>query len=346
MPRTVTMDGRTEDEYRLDINRAIADTEDEIFREAMGDEELDNDGDNSLEEMGEGPGGDHLDDEDVVEEYDTEVDPEADQVLQAEPGEQEADEGEEEGEEAEEGEQEGYEQPPYQEPQRGVPSYRVREESERARVAEERAIALERELAQMRGRMDELSTRVNQPARQQQPAAPPPEPDMFTDPEGWKVHQRTELTRQVRAEVQQQMGVERQQQQMQVAQRVEASFGAAANSERRYEFLDAYDRLTHLDPNDPRNRETVIGITQAGDPAQALFDWFDSYNVATQRPPRGHRPAPRQQEPQHEVRLPPNMGGRRGPPSLNSMGGGGPGQRVDPDMLDDSDAAVFRYATR
>jgi len=126
MPRTVTMDGRTEDEYRLDINRAIADTEDEIFREAMGDEELDNDGDNSLEEMGEGPGGDHLDDEDVVEEYDTEVDPEADQVLQAEPGEpEEADEGEEEGEEAEEGEQEGYEQPPYQEPQRGVPSYRA-----------------------------------------------------------------------------------------------------------------------------------------------------------------------------------------------------------------------------
>ena len=67
MPQTFTADGRTEEEYRTDVNRAIADTEDEIFREAMSDEEPDNDGDNSLEEMGEGPGGDHLDDEDLVD---------------------------------------------------------------------------------------------------------------------------------------------------------------------------------------------------------------------------------------------------------------------------------------
>ena len=340
MPQTFTADGRTEEEYRTDVNRAIADTEDEIFREAMSDEEPDNDGDNSLEEMGEGPGGDHLDDEDLVDENDTEVDQDEDE-LQAEG------EDEQEGEPAEEEqyeEDEGGEEPPYQEPER-VPSYRVREESERARKAEQDNLALQREIAMMRGRMDEMSSRIGQQPRQQ-PAAPSPEPDMWTEPDAWKAHQRALMREDIRQEIQQQMGVERQQQQARMAERVESSFGTAANSERRYEFLDAYDRLTHLDPSNPRNRETVTSIASAPDPAAALFDWFDGYSQALTRPPRGSRPARREREPQHEVRLPPGMGGRTGPPSLNSMGGGGPGQRADPDMLDDSDAAVFRYATR
>ena len=94
-PRTVTADGRTEDEYRLDINRAIADTEDEIFREAMGDQELDNDGDTSLEQMGEGPGGDVIEDDEEAEGEEA-GDEEA---LQAEGGEPEEEEPDDEHDE-------------------------------------------------------------------------------------------------------------------------------------------------------------------------------------------------------------------------------------------------------
>jgi hypothetical protein len=69
---------RSEKELSRDINAAIAGTEDEIFTDAMGDDELDNDGDTSLEEMGEGLEGDHLDkdgegdDEDAGDEEDAE----------------------------------------------------------------------------------------------------------------------------------------------------------------------------------------------------------------------------------------------------------------------------------
>ena len=329
--RTVIVDGRSEEEFRLDINRAIADTEDEIFREALGDQELDNDGDNTLEQMEEHP----LDEE--VEEPDL---GDQEQVLEAEEAEEQP---EEETEEAE-GEPEG-EEPPEQEPERrqGIPSYRVREEAEGRRAAEERAVALERELAQMRGRMDEMSARLNQPPQQQpQPPARPPKPDRYTDEAAYDEWMLAEGERRAEARFNTMRAQMEQDRQVQMAQRVEASFGAAANSERRYEFLDAYDRLTRLDHRDSNVRATVQGIVNSTDPAAALFDWFQGYQQPRGQPQR--RAAP-QREPQHEVRLP-TRPPRGGPPSLNAMGGGGPGQRVDPELYDVSDAAVFRYATR
>jgi hypothetical protein len=42
---------RTEREFQLDTNQAVANTEAEIMDAALGDEELENDGDTSLEEM-------------------------------------------------------------------------------------------------------------------------------------------------------------------------------------------------------------------------------------------------------------------------------------------------------
>jgi hypothetical protein len=337
MAQTVTVDGRTEEEYRLDINRAIADTEDEIFREAMSDQELDNDSDNTLEQME-----DHPLDEDVEPEEDQE------EVLEAEPeegAEEEPQEIEEEFEQAEE---------PADEPEPElprIPSHRVRDLSEARRQVEERNIALERELAMVRGRMDEMSARLNQTPPQ--PTARPrtieeqlgPKPDRYTNEaefDDWNVRRGRLEAEQV---FEQRFARMQQEQQLQMAQRVEASFGAAANSERRIQFLDAYDRLTHLDPNNPINRATVMGIAQSADPAAALFGWFEGYQEPEERyeQPRQRRAA---REPVHEVRLPTRPPTRSGPPSLNSMGGGGPGQRVDPEMYDDSDAAVFRYATR
>jgi len=332
--QTVTVDGRTEEEFRADINRAIADTEDEIFREAMSDQELDNDGDDSLEQMDE-----HPLDEDVEDQE------EASEAEGEEPAEEEPQEEQEEAGEPEE-ELEAQEQPSPQEPARrqGIPSYRVREESERARTAEERNIALERELAQLRGRMDEMSTRVNQP---QPPPRPQtieerlgPKPDRYTDEAAYDDWMRRAGRFDAEQVFEQRFARLQQEQQQLTAQRVEASFGAAAASERRLEFLDAYDRLTHLDPRDQRSVATVMGIVNSADPAAALFQWWDSYQQPSEQP------QPRQRAPRHEVRLPTRPPVRGGPPSLNSMGGGGPGQRVDPELYDDSDAAVFRYATR
>ena len=331
----VTVDGRTEEEFRADINRAIADTEDENFREALSDQELDNDGDDSLEQME-----DHPLDEDVEDE-------EQEAAAEGEEPEAEEEPAEEEGEPDEEEQPELEPQPRFQEPERrqGIPSYRVREESEARRAAEERAVALERELAQMRGRMDEMSTRINQPPQ------PPPRPQTIEERLGPKPDRYTQenefddwVARKHRMEAEQifeqRFARVQQEQQLQMAQRVEASFGAAANSDRRLEFLDAYDRLTHLDPRDQRNVNTVMGIANSSDPAAALFQWWDGYQQPEEQPQM------RQRAPRHEVRLPTRPPTRSGPPSLNSIGGGGPGQRVDPELFDDSDAAVFRYATR
>jgi hypothetical protein len=333
-PNMVTVDGRSEEEYRQDVNRAIADTEDEIFRAAMGDEELENDGDTSLEEMGEGPGGDVLEDE---EEDVAESDEEALQAAEEEAAEEEPQEIEEELQ-AGEAEQE---QAPSEELPR-IPSYRVREESERARTAEERAIALERELAHMRGRLDELSRgQQQQPAQPQQPQRPP-KPDRYTQEAEYDQWMLDEGRRLAREDMRAELAAERQERQMQSLQRMQASFANAAESEYRPQFLDAYDRLTRLDHRDPNNRALVQNIASSPDPAAALFQWFgESYQQAEPPQPRAAR------APRHEVRLPPNMGApSRRPPSLNSVGGGGPGQRVDPELYDDSDAAVFRYAMR
>jgi hypothetical protein len=194
----------------------------------------------------------------------------------------------------------------------------------------------------MRGRMDELSTRVNQPPPQPQPQPQPrpAKPDRYTDEAAYDEWMLAEGERRAEARFEQRFAQMQQHQQLQMAQRVEASFGAAANSDRRLEFLDAYDRLTHLDPRDQRNVNTVMGIANSADPAAALFQWWDGYQQPEEQPQM------RQRAPRHEVRLPTRPPTRSGPPSLNSIGGGGPGQRVDPELFDDSDAAVFRYATR
>jgi len=326
--QTVTADGRSEEEYRADINRAIADTEDEIFREAMSDQELDNDGDDSLEQMADSPLDEEVEDDEEGEE------PEAEAAAGEEPEEEE--EPAEDEEPAEE--EEPVEEPP-REPRRGIPSGRLQEEAERRRQAEERAIASERELALMRGRYEELSARQQPAPQPQQPPPRPPKPDRYTDEAAYDQWMLDEGRRLAREDMRAELAADRAQQQQVMAQRVEASFGAAANSERRIEFLDAYDRLTHLDPRDPNNRLIVQSITSSHDPASALFEWFGGYQSQ-------YEPQPRQRAARHETRLPTRPPVRGGPPSLNSVGGGGPGQRVDPEMYDDSDAAVFRYATR
>jgi hypothetical protein len=351
---------RTEREFALDVNQAVANTEAEIFGDALGDDELELDGDTSLEEMGEGLEGETLDEEGETEE--------AGEQAEGEEGDEVAAATEESDEEAEdetgevEDNQTQDEQIRQEGDQRGrIPPGVHRQERERRRAAEEHAQRVERELAETRGRLDELSRRVNTPP----PAAKvepkdDPEPDMFADPEGWKTWNRRQAEKIADERVQHALGTFEQRQQERVTERVNQSFNLAANGERNFEFDAAYRALVSLDPRNPQHQATVRRIYESAEPSQALFDWWDNNGGPEYRDElarrlgfepeggrreqrRGTAPSqrgqPRQQfqQPRHETRL---------PPSLNTARGGQRQAVSDPDMLDDSDQATFRYATR
>jgi len=154
------------------IAGAIAGTEQEIFDEATGQAEDENNGDRSLEEMDDVPG--------ETEEGD---EPEADEPD----GEGEEDEGEELAASEEEGE----EPEPEREERTGrIPSSRLREEAERRRAAEQERDNFRAELAALRVAQQQ----ARQP-QQEQPA----KPDLFSDPDGWAAEQRAQIERDLTA---------------------------------------------------------------------------------------------------------------------------------------------------
>lgn len=340
----------SEREYQATLNRAVEDTEQEIFADALGADELDNDADTSLEDMGEGLEG--------------EVEDDAEEEAEGEGEEAEGEQGEEaeaaEGE-GEEGEQ-AQEEPPrdqrgqFREREPAVPPGRLREQTQRATAAEERASALERQIAEMNGRLAELSARANAPPpRQQQAEAPPPKPDMFTDPEGYERWVLEQAERRVQGTIEQRFTQFQQQQQAREAQRVDESLAMAARGERAFEFGAAYNALTSLDPRNPQSRQTVSRIYNAADPAAALFDWWEQNGgpdyreqVYQQVAPRvqqrngngARQPQGQQQQPRQVFRPAQRL------PSLNSATGSNAQRVSDPEMLDGSDDAVFRFATR
>jgi hypothetical protein len=366
MAKAPTPNERTEREFQHDVNQAVANTEGEIFEDALGDEPLENDGDTSLEEMGDGLEGDDLEDEEGPDE-------EAD--------EEEAEEAEGEGEEPAEGEEaeaakDDEEEPPRDErgrfedrqPPGQPPSRRLAEESQRRREAEERATRFERELAELRGRVDEQSRRPPQPQVEQ---PKPPKPDQFADPEGWERYIRDEARRDAEKLVTEQMQAYQQQEQQRLNAHFDQSMGEAAQGERSEELDAAYGRLKSLDPKNPSHVAIVQGIFRASDPAAALFRWWDRNGGTQYRAseeyqnrvqdkldraeqdaeryrsllPGRQNSRQRSQQPRHETRLPESLR-RTGPPSLNSARGGQRQEVQDPDMMDDSDDAVMRYAMR
>src|ERR1700722_2475734 len=129
---------RTEREFQLDVNQAVANTENEIFDDALGDEPLDNDGDTSLEEMGEGLEGDDLEEEEGPDEETEEAEP-------AEEGAEKGEETDEEGPDAAPQREAAEDQERPGEP----PSWRIRQATEARLAAEARSTALERQLAEM-----------------------------------------------------------------------------------------------------------------------------------------------------------------------------------------------------
>jgi hypothetical protein len=343
MPNNMPDKERTEREYALEVNQAVANTEEEIFGDALGDDPLENDGDTSLEEMGEGLEGDDLEEEDKAGEQ---AEEEGGKEAKAPEG-QELEQIETEDEE---GDAEDQEAEP-ERPQRGVPPGRLREESERRRAAETEVATLRQQMAEMNGRMTEISTRVNAPPQPAKVEQKTEKPDMFADPEGYERWIRTEAVKDAKVEIDQRFTAFQQQQQERATERVNNALAEAAKGERSFEFGPAYNQLIGLDPKAPANRALVQRIFESSDPAKELFEWWDNNGGQEYRDQILERLAPRQsrqrsQQPRHETRIPESLRSSSQPPSLNSARGGQRQEVRDPEMLDDSDESTFRFATR
>lgn len=346
---------RAERELNMEINTAIAGTEAEIFEDALGNDPLDNDGDNSLEQMGDGlegdddesetdeDAGDEADEEDEDQEQDEEDDDEAEDDDTAEAGDAEDDAP----------------QPQDQRPQanrRLPPDVVPRQELDRER---QRRRSIENEVNELKARLDGLvaGTQLRQPAQPDPKPEPKPKPDMFADPEGYERWVMEEADRRADAKIEARMQRLEHDNQAREARRLDENLSAAAQGPRGFEFQAAYGALTALDPKSPEDVATVRRITSSQDPAAALFAWWDENggpeyreNIAAQL---GLVAQPRQQvrqggrlSPQPQRMQPQPRNVVRVPASLNGASGGGSKQIADPELYDDSESSVFDFATR
>ncbi len=237
------------------ISNAITATELEIAGAAWGNEEtdaLDETGDRSLENTGDGLEGQHEPDED-----DDLDDDESD----------EDDEGEGKPEPKPAGDK------PVEEPKKNdldipegrVPPGQYRKVAERARAAETERDALK---AQLNDRLElvmrEISDLKRAPRGDIKPQEPPkPEvvPDIFEDPKGFAEYMQkgfnTELAKRD-AQLQN--------------QRVETSM-AIAHAFHKDTFEKAYSAVGQLNPQDPDARATVQRIMASPNPGEALVAW-------------------------------------------------------------------------
>jgi hypothetical protein len=346
-----------ERETNLLINDAIRDTEAEIFADALGTEELDNDGDTSLEAMGDGLEGEDLD-EDDTEETDEETDAPEVRAEGAE-GDEEEDEVEAEPARGEDGRFQRQDEP------RGVPSARLREESEAKRQAQAESAQLRADLAAMAQRLQGLEAGLQAPRPAPQQQAQPvvrPKPDMFSDPEGYEAWVLERAEEKAQAVFQQGIRAVEQRQQQQFQSAVDQNLAAHANGPRSFEFQAAYRTLTSQNPRDPQAQATVRRILSSSDPGEAMFQWWDQnggedyraqlreqlherlaqLGEQPQRQSRQER-APRQQQSQPRQVF---RGPQRAVPSLNGATGANSSRVNDPDELDGSEAAIFRYGTQ
>ena len=265
------------------LDAAMIATDREIAAEAWGKEadDLDDSGDRSLEEMGDGLEGQHEDDDEIGEEAGDETGEET---------------GDETGEEAETGDQTGKEQVAKAGEQETKPAAKPGEKPgevaeikpakpegrvpagvhrERIRAAEaerdELKAQLESEKATARKEFDELKAQFQgvlavlqrqQPPQQQQ-ESPKPEivPDLFEDPKGFLDH----LNRGFQTELQRR-------DQMLDGLRVENSM-QIAHAIHKDVFTQAFAAIQKLNPQDPDSQMTVRRIYASPNPGEALVDW-------------------------------------------------------------------------
>ena len=343
-----------------EIGNAIDSTNKEIFGEAFEQEELtlDETGDRTVEQMGEGLEGQHEpDDDDEVEGEESEGGEESD-----------GEEGEGDGKEVKE--------PPAdvaaktaaeQEPQGRVPSGKLREANEARRAAEAERDALKAQIEKT-GDTKALSDRLElalrqidelrrQPA-QQQPRQEAPKveapPDLFENPTGFVDHLQKGFQTELSKRDQQLSNM-----------RLETSF-AIAHAFHKDTFEKAFESINKLDPRNPDDRSTVQRIYSAPNPGEALVNWHrrsETLRVVGDDPTKfleSERARMREEllkDPEFRKQIidaargeastanngAPNTTTRL-PRSLNQAEGGNRRPAVDPRQFDDSDTAVFSSA--
>jgi hypothetical protein len=312
--------------------QAIDETETEIFTEATGADEPENDGDKSLEAT-ETIDGQEADDDGEVKSDDDGEEPD---VEDSEDG---ADEGETEEAEPE------VREPDQRQQRRGDPEVPLRQTREELRAERERVQRLEAELAALRVR----------PPEAVKPPEPQAKPDMFSDPEGHERWVLEQATQRALAQV--------------TAQRLEASL-AEAHQDHGEEFTFAYSQAKAIldrGPGDPEARALHARINNSPDPGRALMRWAEPKLQAyreEQQAQEDERLAEmleaRGIDPRQVARLVAQngAGARREPmngrseqsagrprlPSLNSQTGNG-AQRYDPRGVDGSEQAIWDDAT-
>jgi hypothetical protein len=254
------------------LGQAVANTENEIFNSAMDRTDPDeaDEGDRSVEEMGEGLEGQH--EAEVAEDGD----------------EAEGEEAETDGEEEAEAEKPAAETKPEAKDRddkgQFVPRARLTEEAtkrreveERERTATDRASKLESDLAAVNKRLDDLLARpAPQPqpvAAKVEPAAPVAKPDMFTEPEKYEAW----VLDQARQNAAQEMGKV-------VTERFVSASMADAHETHGDEFVKAYENLTGINPvtqqvvrqvdrSDPVRMGEIQRVINAPNPGRALMNW-------------------------------------------------------------------------
>jgi hypothetical protein len=307
------------------IAGAIADTEQEIFDDALGQPEDDGDGDTSLEEM----------DDDIpsdAEEGDEGDEPESPDAE----GEEESDDPDATAEQDDEAPQpppEGRERMPY-----GRLRKEVREETERRRQVEQERDTLRAQLAAFQ------VAQAQQPRPQPQQEQPA-KPDFWSDPEAWAANQRADIVREF------------------TARHVNAAL-SEAHEEHGEEFVAAYRALTSQNPQDPVARAAVQRIWDAPNPGKALMRWHGEQQILRQAggDPQAYRQQVAKEimsDPEFRQQILADMrgeaqrgdGGRprtstRLPKSLNGASGGGSVRTGDPDLYNNSEDSVFAFAMK
>lgn len=331
---------------------AMANTESEIFNEAVGDDDPENDGDTTLEEMDD-PAGEEEDDEEG-EENDAEASADGDdRGVDAEV------DGDTDDDQT--GDTRG----------RQAPAQADRRQEQR-RFTLPPVDARDQRIAELEGRL----ARVEAPRQDQQQTrqAPAELPDPVLDPAGF----REGIAAQIRSENQQATRTA-------ILESNFRSTEAAYTRENRVEeFQLAASQLNELSiraRTDPSAAAAVRSIVNAPDPGYALMQWaednldLENYRqemasnrieqaarllgvdpadleglAPAERQPRQREAARQEQRPQRgeqRQQQPANRGRRL--PSLNSAGGvgreGGNSRNLDPNGFDGSEESIFTFAT-
>lgn len=253
------------------ISNAIIETEREIAGSAFDQEdtELDETGDRSVEEMGDGLEGQHeAEDDDTLE---------ADEADGEEESEVEGAEAAGTVAAATNGKgKDGEVIPPVRtEPEGRVPSGKLREANEALRAATAERDALKAQIEKAGGEnksladkfdlvMREIAELKRSPRSEAKPAEPvkvETPPDIFEDPKGFTEYLQKGFQRELS-----------QRDQQMAAQRLENSM-ALAHVAHKETFEKAWGALNQLNPSDPEARATVQRITASPNPGEALVNW-------------------------------------------------------------------------